>query len=275
VFLFYRTSPPSAREPFVSLEMRKTPMGWYVAEIPPSGLTDNAVRLFFEARDHDGLPVATNGNADASDIILVREGITVQDARQRRGGGCDNDILLYEIVPARAEWTWWTGAGAGARPAGGTMVANARLGGGISYGLGRLGAREVRGGPWISGETGFHGALGEGGLELLVASDREPTWDAIALRAGGGYGVDRGDRAPSISTTLTVGLRAVPARFHTRGPCEAVVPSERGHASVARLFLTTRDSFAGAGSVSIIAGVEIDPSLLLGSSRAQLHSARW
>ncbi|HEY2730223.1 MAG TPA: hypothetical protein VGK52_09795 [Polyangia bacterium] len=70
VFLMYRL-PGS--EDFGSVEMVRTPKGWYQGKLPKKAVTGKSVQLYFEARNAGGKAVVSNGRADSPNLILIRE----------------------------------------------------------------------------------------------------------------------------------------------------------------------------------------------------------
>ena len=77
VFLLYRV--PGSEE-FGSVEMERTPKGWYQAKIPKKAVTGKSVQLYFEGRNAAGKPVVSNGRADSPNLILIREEAAAQEA---------------------------------------------------------------------------------------------------------------------------------------------------------------------------------------------------
>ena len=161
--------------------------------------------------------------------------------------------------PTDTVWTWWLGAGGGARELGSGAgpvrpVALLRVGFGVALTSAAVGRyHEIHLGPWAQAEGDLGGALGEGGLELAMTKER---YDGrfYALRAGAGYGVGPSDRGAAISGSLLFGLR------HVWGRC---APSY--HARSVRAFATVRYWPVEGRGIAIVAGVELDPSLLLPS----------
>jgi len=152
-------------------------------------------------------------------------------------------------------WTGWLGAGGGARelgPGTGTVrpVAELRAGLGLELSSTYISRyHELKIGPWIQATGDLTGALGEGGFELGLTKERyDGTY--FGLRAGGGYGVGPSDRGAAIVGTLLLGRR------HAWGEC-AYLYRARGW----RAFATVRYWPTEGRGLTVVAGVEIDPSL--------------
>jgi hypothetical protein len=156
-------------------------------------------------------------------------------------------------------WTWWLGAGAGIRgvgPAVGSLrpAVEARLGLGLELTnvyVGRYHQLQI--GPWLEAVGDLAGALGEGGLELgLTKEDYNGSF--YGLRVGGGYGLGPSDRGAALAGSLLFGLR------HVLGECAYLY-----HAVGWRAFATARVWPTQGRGVTVVVGVEIDPSLLFSS----------
>jgi hypothetical protein len=68
VDLFYRAA---ATGPWVEVEMRKTPKGWYRGKIPASAMTGQGLTFHFEARDGNGKVVVRNGSREIPNVMLL------------------------------------------------------------------------------------------------------------------------------------------------------------------------------------------------------------
>jgi hypothetical protein len=77
LFLMYRLP---ASEEFGSVEMVRTPKGWYQGKLPKKAVTGKSVQLYFEGRNAGGKPVVSNGRADSPNLILIREEAAAQEA---------------------------------------------------------------------------------------------------------------------------------------------------------------------------------------------------
>jgi len=159
-----------------------------------------------------------------------------------------------EDAPA---WTWWLGAGGGVRGLGTDAGARphplveARLGLGIELtklDVGRYHQLQV--GPWVQAVGDLAGALAEGGLEAALTKERDDG-SFYGLRLGGGYGFGASDRGAALAASLLYGMR------HTFGACAHLY-----HALGWRAFATVRTWPHEGHGVTIVAGLEIDPSLL-------------
>jgi tetratricopeptide (TPR) repeat protein len=64
---------PTAEEDFQTILMQVTPKGWYVATIPRTVTETYNIQVYFEARDLNGLEVATHGKVDRPLIIRICE----------------------------------------------------------------------------------------------------------------------------------------------------------------------------------------------------------
>ncbi|MBL8956194.1 MAG: hypothetical protein JNK82_35810 [Myxococcaceae bacterium] len=205
-------------------------------------------------------------------IALLASAATPEQQERDERGACIM-ILITDTNPARAEWTWWLGAGGGLRDfrtAASRAVFAARLGAGVSFGLATLpdpgygGPYELRWGPWLGAETQLDGALGEGGLEVSFGQEHHARWGTYSVRLGGGYGFDAGGPSPHLSITATGGVRSVPARYTERGACDPpAMPLTHAFASGVRIFATLRVPFAGARGIAFVAGLEFEPSFFL------------
>lgn len=176
------------------------------------------------------------------------------------GLGVAGPAVAWRRAPLAGEpdapvWTWWLGAGGGARelgPATGSVrpLAELRAGLGLELSSAHISRyHELKVGPWLQATGDLAGALGEGGLELGLTKE---VYDGsfYGLRAGGGYGVGPSDRGAAIVGTLLFGRR------HTWGKC-AYLYRARGW----RAFTTVRYWPIEARGMTVVAGVEIDPSL--------------
>lgn len=152
-------------------------------------------------------------------------------------------------------WTGWLGAGGGARelgPATATVrpVAELHAGLGLEVSSAYISRyHELKVGSWLQATGNLGGALGEGGLELGLTKERY-NGSYYGLRAGGGYGVGPSDRGAAIVGTLLFGRR------HTWGEC-AYLYRARGW----RAFATVRYWPTEGRGLTVVAGLEIDPSL--------------
>lgn len=70
VVLFFR-SP--GKEDFATVEMKKTPKGWYLAEIPKGVTGGKSVQFYVEGRDRTGRPIVANGRSGSPNLMLVRD----------------------------------------------------------------------------------------------------------------------------------------------------------------------------------------------------------
>ncbi|HXI57566.1 MAG TPA: tetratricopeptide repeat protein [Polyangia bacterium] len=116
VALFYRE--PGA-EDFVEAPMTKTPKGWFVGRIPKKVVTGKAVQFFFEARDKNDKPIASNGRSDSPNLILIRErregdSSDSEDASGRQADAEENPLEEKGEGPPRFGLRrWWIGLMAG------------------------------------------------------------------------------------------------------------------------------------------------------------------
>ena len=176
------------------------------------------------------------------------------------GLGVSGPAAAWHSAPLKGEpdapvWTGWLGAGGGARelgPATGSVrpVIELRAGLGLEASSAHISRyHELKVGYWIQATGDLGGALGEGGLELALTKE---VYDGsfYGLRAGGGYGVGPSDRGAAIVGTMLFGRR------HTWGEC-AYLYRARGW----RAFATARYWPTEGRGLTIVAGMEIDPSL--------------
>ena len=82
VLLLYRL--PNS-EDFGSVEMERTPKGWYQGKLPKKAVTGKSVQLYFEGRNAAGKPVVSNGRADSPNLILIREDAAAEEAEHETG----------------------------------------------------------------------------------------------------------------------------------------------------------------------------------------------
>ena len=125
----------------------------------------------------------------------------------------------------------------------------------------RLGKAELRIGSWAMATVGRGSARVEAGPTLKWGSLYHASWGTFGLRPGVGYGAF-GSRAHG-SLTLTYGVYSALGRYTRRGHCDPKPePKPIALASVARLFVTVRRSFAKAELEEIVVGIELSPSFL-------------
>jgi hypothetical protein len=84
VFLLYRL-PGS--EDYGTVEMSRTPKGWYEGKIPKKAVTGKSVQFYFEGRNADGKAVVSNGRSDSPNLIVIREDAAAEEAEAETGGG--------------------------------------------------------------------------------------------------------------------------------------------------------------------------------------------
>lgn len=152
----------------------------------------------------------------------------------------------------------------------------ARLGASLSFDLvtfersfdgWSLPTSDLRWGPWLGAETHFDGVLAEGGVEL--SHGRIHYYEAwhTTLRLGGGYAVDTDGASSILSATLTGGLRSIPGRRHDRGDANCdrrpLVSRPSALARDLRGFVTVRSSWTEDRHVTLVAGLELSPSLFV------------
>ncbi|HEY4184434.1 MAG TPA: hypothetical protein VGP07_05160 [Polyangia bacterium] len=168
---------------------------------------------------------------------------------------------VYHSPPGRRspdapDWTWWLGAASGVREVG-TGADSLRPAVELRLGLGFeltsvpvASYHQMQIGPWVQALGDLAGGLAEGGLELGLTKE---TFDGSfsGLRIGGGYGVGPSDRGAALSGSLFFGQR------HRYGKCANLY-----HARGWRAFATARTWPTQGRGVTLVAGVEIDPSLL-------------
>ena len=82
VFLLYRLP---ASEEYGSVDMERTPKGWYQGKLPKKAVTGKSVQLYFEGRNAAGKPVVANGRADSPNLILIREEAAAKAAEEETG----------------------------------------------------------------------------------------------------------------------------------------------------------------------------------------------
>jgi hypothetical protein len=82
VFLLYRL--PGSEE-FGSVEMERTPKGWYQGKLPKKAVTGKSVQLYFEGRNAAGKAVVSNGRADSPNLVLIREEAAAKEAEDETG----------------------------------------------------------------------------------------------------------------------------------------------------------------------------------------------
>jgi hypothetical protein len=82
VFLLYRIP---GNEEFGSVQMERTPKGWYQGKVPKKGVTGKSVQLYFEGRNSAGKPVVSNGRSDSPNLILIREEAAAKEAEEETG----------------------------------------------------------------------------------------------------------------------------------------------------------------------------------------------
>jgi hypothetical protein len=70
LFLFYLD--PGA-EDFSSVEMERSPKGWYAAKIPKKAVTGTSLRFYVEGRNDKGKVIVSNGRAESPNLMLIRE----------------------------------------------------------------------------------------------------------------------------------------------------------------------------------------------------------
>jgi hypothetical protein len=79
VLLMYRLP---GKEEWGSVEMERTPKGWYQAKLPKKAVTGKSVQLYFEGRNAAGKAVVSNGRADSPNLILIREEAVAREVEQ-------------------------------------------------------------------------------------------------------------------------------------------------------------------------------------------------
>jgi hypothetical protein len=77
VVLMYRM--PGSEE-FGSVEMERTPKGWFQGKIPKKAVTGKSVQFYFEGRNAGGKPVVSNGRSDSPNLILIRDKAEAEEA---------------------------------------------------------------------------------------------------------------------------------------------------------------------------------------------------
>jgi tetratricopeptide (TPR) repeat protein len=60
-------------ETYKSLDMERTPKGWYLATLPAQVLKGESLQLYFDARDGNDKEVASNGHPDSPSTIEIRK----------------------------------------------------------------------------------------------------------------------------------------------------------------------------------------------------------
>lgn len=171
-------------------------------------------------------------------------------------------------MPATVEWSWWIGAGLGARDLATPrerLVPELVLGGSVGFvAMQFAGDHELRVGPYLSAQTDTTGARGEGGLELTFTRGTEASdFGTLAFRIGGGYGADDLGQTPSLAMTLTWGVRSVAGRVGgDAGRCFGLgvefVGPEHALAQSFRGFVTARAIFGAERDWTLVAGLEVD-----------------
>ena len=82
VVLMYRL--PGSEE-FGTVDMERTPKGWWQGKLPKKAVTGKSVQLYFEGRNAGGKPVVSNGRADSPNLILIREEAAAREAEEETG----------------------------------------------------------------------------------------------------------------------------------------------------------------------------------------------
>jgi hypothetical protein len=82
VVLMYRV--PGSEE-WGTVDMERTPKGWYQGKLPKKAVTGKSVQLYFEGRNAAGKPVVSNGRADSPNLILIREEAAAAAAEEETG----------------------------------------------------------------------------------------------------------------------------------------------------------------------------------------------
>jgi hypothetical protein len=82
VVLKYRL--PGSEE-FGSVDMERTPKGWWQGKLPKKAVTGKSVQLYFEGRNAAGKPVVSNGRADSPNLILIREEAVAREVEEETG----------------------------------------------------------------------------------------------------------------------------------------------------------------------------------------------
>jgi hypothetical protein len=82
VVLMYRL--PGSEE-FGSVDMERTPKGWFEGKLPKKAVTGKSVQLYFEGRNGAGKPVVSNGRSDSPNLILIREETAAREAEAETG----------------------------------------------------------------------------------------------------------------------------------------------------------------------------------------------
>ena len=183
--------------------------------------------------------------------------------------------VVREATPARLEWVYWAAGGIAS-----TEGKQQSLGGGLGVELTsellsysgfpagpyplRRNRAELRGGAWAAGQTRSWGGLIEGGFMLDLGAAYHASWGTFDLRWGGGYGAFVEGRAPHVLVTLTYGVRSVPARYTRRGRgAPRSPPKAVALASVARIFVTRRQSLGDDMASELVVGLELSPTFFL------------
>ena len=68
--LYYRT--PGATS-FSTVEMKRTPKGSFIGEIPAELIEGKSVQFYVEGRDRTGRPIVANGNSGSPNLMLISE----------------------------------------------------------------------------------------------------------------------------------------------------------------------------------------------------------
>jgi hypothetical protein len=84
VLLMYRVP---GKEDYASVEMERTPKGWYQAKLPKKAVTGKSAQLYFEGRNAAGKPVVSNGRADSPNLILIREEAVAKEVEEEAAEG--------------------------------------------------------------------------------------------------------------------------------------------------------------------------------------------
>jgi len=82
VYLLYRL-PGS--EDYGTVEMARTPKGWYEGKIPKKAVTGKSVQFYFEGRNVSDKPIVANGRSDSPNLIVIREEAAAEAAEQETG----------------------------------------------------------------------------------------------------------------------------------------------------------------------------------------------
>ena len=185
------------------------------------------------------------------------------------------DLLLFDVTPARHEWAYWVSGGwrsashdgSGASVGvGGELTWSLATLGGFPAGVGVAGRRlaELRVGPWLAAATRTEGGLLEGGLKVHWGAVDQSAFGTFELRLGAGVAAFYHGPAPTLDATLLWGTRSVLGRYRRRSPCEPRATAKPiAESSVLRFFFTQRTSLSSEGDHEFVMGIELSPSLLL------------